>query len=137
MAVSLPEPEHVTPEWLTDALTRSGVIDQGAEVVGVSVTPVGDGLSARSFRLVLDWSRPDEAVPRSLVGKFASAEARGLATARATGSYRRELRFYQELAPTSAARCPRAYVAEFDPESGRFVLLLEDLSRSQAGDQVS
>jgi hypothetical protein len=54
----------------------------------------------------------------------ASAGARGLARARATGTYQRELRFYRDLAPSIAAHCPRPFVAEYEPGTGRFVLML-------------
>ncbi len=133
----VPEPEDVTPEWLTSALRRNGVISSDQSVAAIEAVRVGDGISSRSFRFSLEWDEPSRDAPSSLVGKFASAEARGLATARATGTYQRELRFYRDLAPSIAAHCPRPFVAEFDATTGRFVLLLEDLSGSRQGDQVA
>ena len=44
------------------------------------------------------------------------------------GAYRGEVRFYQQLAATVAARVPACHHAEMSPDSGDFVLLLEDLA---------
>ncbi len=137
MPDALPEPEELTPEWLTTALRRTGAVSERATVREVRATPVGGGLSARSFRIALTWDGDAGEAPQTLVGKFASGEARGLATARATGTYQRELRFYREIAPTCGVRSPLAFVAEFERETGRFVLLLEDLSASSPGDQLA
>ena len=51
-------------------------------------------------------------------------------------NYEREVRFYKEIAPTVGIRTPRCYHADWDRDSGLFVLLLEDLAPAQQGDQI-
>ena len=53
------------------------------------------------------------------------------------GMYRRETRFYQELAMSSHIPVPNCYYAELDNESGNFILILEDLSHLRAGDELA
>src|SRR3954452_7052440 len=66
----VPEPLEVTPTWLTGALRRNGQISSEQSVAAVDVAPVGDGISSRSFRFSLEWDKPAEGAPSSLVGKF-------------------------------------------------------------------
>jgi hypothetical protein len=51
--------------------------------------------------------------------------------------YEREVRYYQHFADSGPLRVPACYYAQFDPESGNFALLLEDLSSLSAGDQLT
>ena len=44
--------------------------------------------------------------------------------------------FYRDIAATVALRTPKTYVAEFDPETHWFVLVMEDLSRATGGNQI-
>ena len=56
------------------------------------------------------------------------------AVAEAFDLYGREVRFYRDVAPRSAAWTPTVYHADIDGDD--FVLLLEDLSAHRLGDQV-
>ena len=56
------------------------------------------------------------------------------AVAEAFDLYGREVRFYHDVAPRSAAWTPTVYHADIDGDD--FVLLLEDLSAHRLGDQV-
>ena len=51
--------------------------------------------------------------------------------------YEREVRFYKDLAARVSLGTPRCYHGEFDPASGDFVLLLEDLTGARLGDQLT
>ena len=59
------------------------------------------------------------------------------AVAMAYRMYEREVGFYREISPTIDASAPRCFAAEVEPVSGDCVLLLEDLSAMQTGDQVA
>jgi Phosphotransferase enzyme family len=125
----------VTPDWLTAALTRAGVLAPGASVRSFEREPVGTGQMAETTRFVLQLDRPD-AGPASVVGKFASADDQSRATGLALRAYEIEVRFYREVAARVAARVPAAYVTEVEPETGWFTLLLEDIAGATQGDQI-
>jgi hypothetical protein len=55
----------------------------------------------------------------------------------ATRTYELEAAFYNELAATVWVNRPLCYLAHYDLEEQRYVVLLEDMSPAQAGDQVS
>jgi hypothetical protein len=56
--------------------------------------------------------------------------------ARGWGQYQREVLFYRDIAATVAMRTPKPYVAEFDPATQRFVLVMEDLAPAADGNQT-
>ena len=68
--------------------------------------------------------------PASVVGKFASADDQSRGTGLALRAYEIEVRFYREVAARVATRVPATYVAEVEPETGWFTLLLEDITGS-------
>lgn len=72
-----------------------------------------------------------------MVGKFPAVDAVSKQTGVGMGLYAREVAFYREMAASVAIITPRAYVAEYDPESGDFILLMEDLAPARQGDQLS
>ncbi|HEY1974577.1 MAG TPA: phosphotransferase [Pseudonocardia sp.] len=53
------------------------------------------------------------------------------------GTYRREVVFYERVAPNCPLRTPRALVAELAEDSTDFVLVLEDLAPLTTGDQLA
>ena len=71
-----------------------------------------------------------------MVGKFASADEQSRGTGLALRAYEIEVRFYREVAARVGARVPAAYVAEVEPETGWFTLLLEDIVGAAQGDQI-
>ena len=127
----------ITPEWLTRALNEAGVL-AGATVVSYrhEAVPGGSGLFGTVERLVPEYDRPDSAAPRSLIVKIPIADEGPRSIGMALRIYERELLFYRDLAQHVPLTTPRCYSAAMDPECGRFVLLLEDLSGRRLGDQV-
>jgi hypothetical protein len=126
---------ELTADWLTSALAGSGTID-GERVVAVELSDIGTGQMCDCTRVVLQYDRAAHG-PRSLVAKLPAADETSRATALALRSYEKEVRFYQELAPALPVRTPRVFHADIEVETGRFVLLLEDLAPAQAGDQIA
>jgi hypothetical protein len=74
---------------------------------------------------------------RTVVAKLPSPDDTSRATALALGNYLREVRFYQELAPTVAIRTPACFDAAWHPSTGDFVVVLEDMAPAVQGDQVA
>jgi len=117
--------DHLTPEVFTAALaaTHPGVIVDELEVVAAK--RCGDGVASTADRVVVDLTyRPGTAgeLPRRLILKTM------LATPHAPAAmYENEVRFYTELRPGLPIEAPTAFGGSFDPSTGRFGLLLEDL----------
>lgn len=92
-----------------------------------------------NLRLALtgpDGSLPDS-VPRSVVVKLPSPDETSRATGMALRNYEREVKFYNEVAPTVDIRVPRCYHAEWDADTGDFVIVLEDLAPASQGNQIT
>jgi hypothetical protein len=123
----------LTPDWLTGALAE---VADGAQVTDLIAVRIGNGNIADSVRLVPTWDRPT-AGPASVVAKVPSSEEVSRATGFATRTYELEAAFYNELAATVWVNRPVCYVAHYDVEEERYVVLLEDMSPAEAGDQVS
>ncbi|MFM7537522.1 MAG: phosphotransferase [Acidimicrobiales bacterium] len=118
-----------------DATWLSAVL--GVPVGGFEVTDIGTGtgIFGEIVRVHLLDAGPGE--PASVIVKFPTAEPSNRAVGNALGIYERELRFYQQVLPRSPLRAPRCYYAGARPEDGLYVLVLEDLSALEMGDQVA
>lgn len=119
-------PEELTPEYFTSIL--------GLKIVEVAQTRIGDGLVGLNVRCRLTGL---DGTKRSVVAKLPSPDDTSRATALALGNYLREVRFYQELAATVAMRTPACFDAEWHPDTGDFVVILEDMAPAVQGDQVA
>jgi len=131
--VAIVPPEAVTPAWITAALAAGGV---NAQVAGLVMESVGTGQLGETRRFHLEYAgTPPPDAPKSVVGKFPSANATAAETGRSMGFYRSEVMFYREAAAKAGIHVPRTYVAEIDAAND-FVLLFEDLAPAQQGDQM-
>ena len=126
----------VTPEWLTEALRHAGALAQGAAVRSFETAPIGTGQMADTTRFMLTLDEPG-AGPASVVGKFASADDQSRGTGLALRAYEIEVRFYREVAARIGARVPAVYLAEVEPDTGWFTLLMEDIAGAAQGDQIA
>jgi Phosphotransferase enzyme family len=126
----------VTPEWLTGALREGAALGEGASVRSFEMAPIGTGQMADTTRFTLTLDQPG-AGPASVVGKFASADDQSRGTGLALRAYEIEVRFYREVAGRVGARVPAVYLAEVEPETGWFTLLMEDIAGATQGDQIA
>ena len=126
----------VTPEWLTDVLTQAGQLAGGTSVRSFETAPIGTGQMADTTRFILTLDR-DGAGPSSVVGKFASADDQSRGTGLALRAYEIEVRFYREVAARVGARLPDVYLAEVEPETGWFTIVMEDIAGAAQGDQIA
>jgi Ecdysteroid kinase-like family len=131
-----PDPARIDAAWMTEALTRAGVL-HGARIVDMTRKAVGNGLLGDSFRFTFDYDRAAPDAPACVVGKFPAADP----ASRRSGSdlllYLREICFYRELASSVAIHTPRAHVAEIDPATHDFTLIFEDLAPARQNDQLA
>ena len=127
-------PVAVNADWLTAVLQRAGV---DAVVKSFTARNVGTGQIGESVRFALDYARAANDAPASLVGKFPAPGDESRNTGVALGNYIREVRFYQQLAPTALIRTPRCYFTDVDEATSEFVLMMEDLAPAEQGDQLA
>jgi hypothetical protein len=125
-------PDEVDAAWITTVLRSTGAAT--GEVVSLEAEAIGEGKVGQNVRYSLSW---DGDGPASIVGKFPSSDPTSRAAGVALRNYEREVRFYQVLAGTVAVRAPGCHLAAFDPDNGDFVLLLDDLTPAQVGDQLA
>lgn len=130
------DPALVDARWFTDVLRHAGTLSD-AVVTGVEQKRIGTGQAGQNVAFSLAYDRPAPAAPATIVGKFPSPEPQSRAAAKTFGLYEREVRFYQEIAATVDIRVPACYFADIDPETGDFVLLMEDLRPAVQGDQLA
>jgi Phosphotransferase enzyme family len=119
-------PEGLTDSWLSSVLQT--------EVKVGETSRIGDGLVGMNIRLEL---ASDGSVPSSLIAKLPSPDPTSRATGIALRNYEREVCFYLQIAPTVDIRVARCYHAEWHADAGDFVLLMEDLSPAQQGNQIT
>lgn len=119
-------PQSFTPESLTLALRRSGVLDEG-RVTAVEMEKPRSTVLSRIVRLRLAYEAETASAPSSLIFKTGLPE-------RLTGGWnagRQEVEFYVKVAAvTPSGLLPRCFEAEWDPKTNDWRLLLEDLGDS-------
>ena len=100
--------------------------------VPTSVTRVGDEFQLESDSLVV---RLDASglVPATLVAKLAAGSPQ--ARQRVSEGYRKEVRFYSDLAGLVAVNTPTCWYAAISDNCQSFTLLLEDLAPAVPGQQ--
>jgi hypothetical protein len=124
-------PASVTADWLTQALRRAG---HDATVADFEAQNVGTGQVGQNVRFRLRYASGEG--PASIVGKFASEDPTSRQTGIALQNYLKEVRFYQVLKPTLDVRTPEPLLAEIEPATHAFVILMEDLAPAEQGDQI-
>ena len=122
--------ESLTAEWLTCVLRAQGVLTDGA-VCGFSCAPLSGGYTSSVYRIGLEYQGNAGDAPQSLVAKFHGSSSSTREMLEVLGIYEKEVRFYQFLGKDRSLPVPICYSAEFDHESGDFVLLMEDLSAAR------
>ena len=122
------QPEALTAAWLSEKV-GAPVSDFSVEQIGVGV-----GLLGRLYRLSLTG---DASTPASVVAKFPTLDEGARANVTSPlGFYSNEVNFYNEGAPLTPIATPQVFAAEFDADSGDFVLLIEDLANRRCVDQT-
>ncbi len=133
--LSIPESfAEITPEWLTEALRDNGELD-GERILDVSMSAMAGGAVGQLQRLHLRYDYSEKPAPMSLIAKLHPAsDSLKRAVARVNMA---ELGFYRDVAPDSVLRTPHCYYADINPETGDFVLLLEDMHPARVGDVMA
>src|SRR5581483_1718553 len=126
--------EELTAQWYTGVLRDGGVIDPATSVAQADTALFGTGQLGLVARSILRLDPPSDG-PASVIVKLPSADANSRALGVAMGAYESEVRFYREILPDVAVTTPRHYWSAVEAGTGRYTLLLEDLSESwETGD---
>ncbi|MCB1005068.1 MAG: phosphotransferase [Acidimicrobiales bacterium] len=118
--------EELTPHVLGAALAARApdVVVERVDIVAAK--RCGDGVASTADRVVVDLTYATgtgAGLPRRLILKTM------LATPHAPAAmYENEVRFYREIRDDLGIETPTAFASHFDPATGRFGLLLEDLT---------
>jgi hypothetical protein len=123
-------PDLLTPTWLTDALAAGGA---AIEVTSVAHTAIGTGQMGSSYRL--DIESPSPGAPTSIVAKLPSDDLDMRATV--APGYKSEIGFSRALAGGPAVRVPVCHGTAMNDDGSVFVLLMEDMSPAEQGDQFA
>jgi len=120
------ELDELTPEILTVALAERwpGVVVDHVEIVAAK--RCGDGVASTADRVVVDLdyrAGTSAGLPRRLILKTMLASPHAPAA-----MYENEVRFYREIRGGLDIEAPTAFASHFDPATGHFGLLLEDLT---------
>jgi hypothetical protein len=123
-------PDEFTTKWLEQALAAPP-----KSLNAFTAKPVGTGQMSKSFRIALDWQGHDG--PASIIAKCPTSDPSTRAIAMALRCYALELGWYRELNHQIGVACPACLHLESSADEQDFVLLLEDLSPAQQGDQLA
>ncbi len=129
--VSLPE---ITPAWLTGLLQS-----KGHDVVVDTVIParIGTGQVGATYRLHLAFQGDCATCPSTLVAKLPSDDELSRVTGKSHLTYLRESRFYQNFAGRKPMAIPDHLYVAFDDDNHDFTLIMQDLPKHAAGDQLA
>lgn len=126
----------IDPDWLTAMLNAAGV-GEGNRVVSVESKSIGTGQVGDNVRFRLVWGDPDPALPATVIGKFPSQSEISRATAVAVDTYVREIGFYRDLQHQVRIRTPHVHHVGWNPDTHDFVVMMEDISPAEQGDQLA
>ena len=120
-------PDAIDADWMRRALAAGGASDATA-ITDVVVEDLGSATNAfgRLLRCHLT-ARGGAAVPASVIVKLPTADRTAFRFARWLWLHEREYLYYRRVAPHARVRSPALLYGDFDEDSHRFVLVLEDL----------
>ncbi|MBB41386.1 MAG: hypothetical protein CMF01_15000 [Hyphomonas sp.] len=127
-------PLELTPDWFNQLFEEIGI---DAEVSGLTAKSIGTGQIGENVRFVFDYARKGDGAPATLVGKFPSDNEASLMTAKMLGHYEREVNFYRTFPKVAGRIPPAALYTDYDAETNRFALIMEDMAPSEQGDQLA
>ena len=120
--------DAITAAWMQQALAAGGA--PGLPVIrDVAVEDLGSATNAfgRLLRCRLTTDGGSAEAPASVIVKLPTADPTAFRFARWLSMHERECRFYRRLAPQARIRTPALLYGDFDEDTHRFVLVLEDL----------
>ncbi len=133
LPVVLPE---LTPEYLTEALQAHGSLTTGR--VTLVQAKLMDPKATYNAQLKRLWLSYDGAAgaPQTLIAKMSGVTPELQENIAIFQPTLKESWFYGYAASTLTTNVPQCYVNAYDPNTGRLLLILQDLAPARLGDQV-
>jgi hypothetical protein len=134
---------EISAEWMTEALRGSGTIGPDASVDSIAIDQgaAGVGFMGEVAGVDVTYTGDADGAPARVVAKFATSVPEIRTMMHPTRVFEREHRFYEQLASETPVRTPDVYHVTCDvsddPMGERYLLLLEDLSGLELGDQLA
>ncbi len=127
--------DEIHPDWINATLRSSGVL-RDSKVVSLRNQVIGEeaGFLSTVARVMLDYDHVEIGAPSTVIVKLQPADAHFVQAEHELHAFKREMRFYDEVAPAAPIRLPRIYGLPEDPPHA--ALIMEDLSFATMGDQV-
>ena len=122
----------ITVEWMRQALA-AGQSTAAKDVAAIEVERLSDVTNALGnlYRCRLIGGDGQPADPASVIVKLPTSDPMAFRFSRWLSLNRREHVFYRDIAPQGYVRAPKLFYADYDADSNRFVLVLEDLGHMQ------
>ena len=132
------DPATIDAEWMQRALAAGGASDYPA-IRDVVVEDLGAASNAfgRLLRCHLTAAGGGAADPATVIVKLPPADRRAFRFARWMWMHERECLYYRRLARHARIRSPDLLYGDFDEDTHRFVLVLEDLRELEVPVQVA
>lgn len=129
--------KRITSEWLNEVLHNSGYL-KDIDIQSISREPwgTGEGFVSDMARLTITYDQESDEAPDTMIVKMPTTFRTALAVALQYNLYEREIRFYTEIASKSPIRVPGLIFQDYDIESKKSILILEDCSCYTQVDQI-
>jgi hypothetical protein len=118
--------DDVTPAWLRDA---TGLPCEDVEPTQIGV---GVGVSSALYRVALRGG----GCPSSVIVKLPALDEAAVFTSTVLRMYIREVAFFERLAAEVPVRVPALHYGAVDPDTSRFVVVMEDMAGMRIIDQL-
>ena len=129
--------KRITSEWLNKVLHNSGYLkDINIESITREPWGAGEGFISDMARLSLTYDKESSEIPKTMIVKMPTTFRTALAVALQYNLYEREIRFYSVIAPLSPIRVPGLIFYDYNLESKKSILILEDCSCYTQIDQI-
>ena len=127
MAVAIPTSiDEVTAQWMSDA-TSWNITGVRNELIGVGV-----GVSSAVYRSHLTGT----GCPSTVIIKMPALDPNAVFTSTVLRMYIREVKFFKTLAKDVPFRVSTSYYGDVNEETSQFAMVVEDLGKLRAIDQV-
>lgn len=128
-------PNHLTLQWLNEVINTA--FDRcDVDIDAFESQSIGTGKLGCTLQLHLSYRGDAEGLPHSMVAKFSALDEHTKTAIGAQGAYRTEVLFYQRLASLCGLRTPRIFGLFVSDDGIDSLILMEDLSHYQAGDNL-
>lgn len=112
--------DEISPEWLTDALTKSGVLKNNSiRTLDREIIGEGQGYMGVLARVSVEYDQPDDTLPASMIAKVPTQVPKSKMLSENFWNYERENRVYEEILPKLPVRTPQCYHSDFDIGKGK------------------